>query len=246
MRQIIALLFLFLFYSGYTQIIISEFQASNSSTICDEWGDYDDWIELFNPTDDSVNIEGLVLKNNIHVWGIPTGDTSTLLSPGSYFLIWADHEESEGIFHANFRLSAGEDLIICETDSITIIDSIGIPALSEDVSYGICPDGSWKIFNTPSPLEQNNCESTINQTTRTHDLLIYPKITRDKIFIIIPDNIKDRIDIKLISISGNTLIRKSDISEELTINLEQYNSGVYILLLSSKTANWSEKILKVN
>ncbi|MFC2138498.1 lamin tail domain-containing protein [Bacteroidota bacterium] len=206
MKQIIVFILLFLFYPGYAQVIISEFQSSNSSTIYDEWGDYDDWIELSNPNNHSVNIEGMVLKNNAHVWGILKGDTSTLLSPGSYFLIWADHEESEGIFHANFRLSTSESLIICESDSTAIIDSLRIPSLSDDVSYGICPDGEWKIFNTPSPMEDNNCESTINQTIKSNNLLIYPKITRDKIFIKIPNNVKERIDIKLISISGNTLL----------------------------------------
>jgi len=186
----------------------------------------------------------MVLKNNAHIWGIPIGDTSTLLSPGSYFLIWADHEESEGIFHANFRLSTSESLIICESDSNTIIDSIRIPSLSDDDSYGVCPDGEWRIFNDPSPMEVNNCESTISQTIRTNDFLIYPTITRDKIFVKIPKNVKDRIDIKLISIFGITLVEKSFISDELTFNLETYNSGMYILLLSSKNTIWKEKIIR--
>jgi len=172
MKQIIVFILLFFFYPVYTQVIISEFQPRNSSTICDEWGDYDDWIELYNPNDHSVNIEGMVLKNNAHIWGIPEGDTSTLLSPGSYFLIWADHEEPEGIFHANFRLSASESLIICESDSTTIIDSTVIPSLPEDVSYGRCPDGEWRIFDAPSPMEDNNCESAIKQTIETKDFLI--------------------------------------------------------------------------
>ena len=244
MKQIIVFILFFLCYSGYTQVIISEFQSSNSSTIFDEWGDYDDWIELYNPNNHSVNIEGMVLKNNAHIWGIPIGDTSTLLSPGSYFLIWADHEESEGIFHANFRLSTSESLIICESDSNTVIDSLRIPLLSDDVSYGVCPDGEWRIFNAPSPMEDNNCESTINHTIRTNDFLIYPTITRDKIFVKIPNNVKDRINIKLISISGNTLIEKSFISDELTVSLEKYNGGMYILLLSSKNNIWKEKIIR--
>ena len=245
MKQIIVFSLLFLFHSGYAQVIISEFQSSNSSTISDEWGDYDDWIELYNSSSHSVNIGGMVLKNNAHIWGIPIGDTSTLLTPGSYFFIWADHEESEGIFHANFRLSTSESLIICESDSNTVIDSVRIPSLSDDVSYGICPDGEWRIFNIPTPMEVNNCESTINQTIRKNDFLIYPKITRDKIFVKIPNNVKERIDIKLISISGNTLIEKTFISNEFTVNLEKYNSGMYILLISSKNNVWKEKIIRM-
>jgi hypothetical protein len=238
MKQLIVFILLFLFYPCYTQVIISEFQSVNNSTICDEWGDYDDWIELHNPYDDPVDIGGMVLRNSGHIWGIPTGDTSTLLSPGSYFFIWADHEEEQGLFHANFRLSTSETLIICESDSNTIIDSLRIPEIPDDYSYGICPGSEWRIFSTPSPMEANNCESAINQTIRTSDILIFPKITRDKVYVKIPDNLNGRIDIKLISISGNIL-------EEFTISMGKYNSGIYILLLSAQNTMWKEKIIKM-
>jgi hypothetical protein len=245
MKQLIVFILLFLFYPGYTQVIISEFQSVNNSTICDEWGDYDDWIELYNPYDDPVNIGGMVLRNNAHIWGIPTGDTSTLLSPGSYFFIWADHEEEQGLFHANFRLSTSESLIICESDSITIIDSLRIPEIPDDYSYGICPGGEWRILSVPSPMEANNCESSINATIRANDFLIYPTITGDKVYVKIPDNAKGRIDIKLISICGNILMEKSFIGEEFTISLENYNRGMYILLLSAQNTIWKEKLIKM-
>jgi hypothetical protein len=245
MGKLIVFILIFIFYPGYTQVIISEFQSVNNFTICDEWGDYDDWIELYNPNDDAVNIGGMVLRNNAHIWGIPTGDTSTLLSPGSYFFIWADHEEEQGLFHANFRLSTSESLIICESDSNTIIDSLRIPELPDDYSYGICPGGEWRIFSDPSPMEANNCESSINETIRTNDFLIYPTITGDKVYVKIPDNAKGRIAAKLISISGTIIMENSFIDEEFTISLKKYNSGMYILLLSAQNTMWEDKIIKM-
>ena len=38
--------------------------ASNGSTISDEDGDFDDWIELFNNSDDSIVLSGLFLTDN--------------------------------------------------------------------------------------------------------------------------------------------------------------------------------------
>jgi len=245
MKQIVFFILLSIFYSGYAQVIISEIQSSNSSTIADEWGDYDDWIELYNPGDLPVNIEGMVMKNNAHIWGIPLGDTSTLLYPGSYFLIWADHEESEGIFHANFGLSISESLIICEPDSSTVIDALIIPDLASDASYGRCPDGEWRIFDTPSPMEANHCESTVNLTIRTDGLLIYPGITRENILLKIPDNEEECKEIKLISTLGSILFEKSFFGVELTVSLERYPGGIYILLLSSGNAIYKEKIIKM-
>jgi hypothetical protein len=74
--------------------------------------------------------------------------------------------------------------------------------------------------------------------------LIYPKITRDKILIKTPGDLKDRINMKLISISGIILLEKSIISDEFTVSLEEFNNGIYILLLSSKETIWKEKIIK--
>ena len=38
--------------------IISEFMASNSTVLPDEDGDFSDWIEISNPTDDPIDLGG--------------------------------------------------------------------------------------------------------------------------------------------------------------------------------------------
>ena len=38
--------------------IINEFMAANSSTITDNYGDYDDWIEIYNPTTSTNPVNG--------------------------------------------------------------------------------------------------------------------------------------------------------------------------------------------
>ena len=93
-------------------------------------------------------------------------------------------------------------------------------------------------------MKENNCETTIINSIRTNDPVIFPIITRDNIFIKIPYTVKDRIDIKLISVFGNTLMEKSFISEELTISMEKYSIGMYILLLSMQNTIRTEKVIK--
>ena len=50
-----------LFLAG---VVISEFQASNNSTIADEDGDFSDWIELYNSSLDPVDITGWHLTDD--------------------------------------------------------------------------------------------------------------------------------------------------------------------------------------
>ena len=46
-------------------IFINEFMASNNSVHADEYGDFDDWIELYNSADKPMNIAGLYLTDNL-------------------------------------------------------------------------------------------------------------------------------------------------------------------------------------
>jgi len=43
------------------QLYINEIQASNSTTIADNFLEYDDWIELYNVSNISINLAGYYL-----------------------------------------------------------------------------------------------------------------------------------------------------------------------------------------
>lgn len=56
------------------QIVINEIMSSNFSTIADEDGDFSDWIELFNPQDSTINLNGYALSDdpaNLVKWIMP-------------------------------------------------------------------------------------------------------------------------------------------------------------------------------
>jgi hypothetical protein len=93
-------------------------------------------------------------------------------------------------------------------------------------------------------MQANHCESTITLANRTDGLSIYPRITRENILVKIPGNGEDGTEIKLISILGSILFEKSFFEEELTVSLDRYPSGIYILLLSSGNTICKEKIIK--
>ena len=150
MRLLSIPILLFIINNCFSQVIINEIQSSNSSTIEDDFGEYEDWIEIYNPTNSIVDIGGLVLKDNVDVRMIPVGDPSTKLSSKGYFLLWADDEEFQGNLHTNFKISAanGEFLGLFESDSVTEIESVNIPPLTANQSYGKCNNSdNWIVFN---------------------------------------------------------------------------------------------------
>lgn len=167
-----------------------------------------------------------------HIWEIPGGDESTLLQPGDYFLIWADHEEEEGIFHANFRLSTSESLILQESDSSTVIQSLTVPDIPTDASYGICGEGAWRILENPTPEEANDCTSDIHETMNIKLISVYPTIASKEIHIEIPDQFNENISMKMITSSGLVIKEITNINKDQTVNLESLNSGLYIIKVS--------------
>ena len=137
------------------QLYINEIMARNRSTIADESGQYDDWIELYNATDNPIELEGLFLSDDLSdptKWVLP----AITISPRGYVLIWADRDENAGELHANFSLSANSEsvgLFESRNAGTKLIDSLEFPLLDADVSYGRIPDGGPVLekLNSPTP-----------------------------------------------------------------------------------------------
>ena len=146
-------------------LYINEFMASNNSDsdINDSYGDYDDWIEIYNDGSSPIDINGMYLTDDLGnptKWQIPSGYPSQTTIPAHGFVVfWADEEPEEGPLHADFKLSAdGEEIGLFDTDGSTLIDSIEFGQQTTNISYGRYPEASTdlRFFSTPTPLADNN------------------------------------------------------------------------------------------
>ena len=89
--------------------MISEFQAINVSTLQDEDGDYEDWIEIRNPDVTSANVGGWYLTDDdedLTKWQFPA---NTTIEAGKEILVFASNKDRtdgpQGQLHTNFRLT---------------------------------------------------------------------------------------------------------------------------------------------
>ena len=143
-------------------IVINEFMASNGSTLQDEQHQYDDWIELYNPTDVAVDVGGMYLtddRSRPMKWQVPSHvPDETTLNPRGFLLLWADNEINGSGLHAGFGLrAAGEEIALYDVDGQIRVDLIAFPEQSRDVSYGRYPDGqtAWCFMSEASPGSVN-------------------------------------------------------------------------------------------
>lgn len=138
-------------------LFINEFMASNDLTISDPFGEFDDWVEIYNGEDSTIWLGDKFLSDNLTnptKWALP--DTS--IAPGSHLLLWIDGTPAQGPLHAPFRLSRdGEQVGIFNADSL-VIDSVSYGFQETDVSFGRVTDGDaeWQSFNSPTPGMSNN------------------------------------------------------------------------------------------
>lgn len=121
-------------------VIINELMASNANTIADPQGDFDDWIELHNTSDQPVDLTGRYLSDNPdnpRKWQFPAGTT---IAANGYLIVWCDENGSDtpGL-HASFKLSAsGEQVTLADTDANlnVLLDSVVFPSLDTGAAWG--------------------------------------------------------------------------------------------------------------
>lgn len=136
-------------------LYINEFMASNATTICDSFGSYSDWIELYNSTDTDMDISGFGISDNLSQpmkYRFPDGTT---IAARGYLVVFCSGNEGmqNGELHAPFGLrSYGEDVVIANRAG-RIIDSYSFKNQETDVSMARIPDGTGELQpnSQPSP-----------------------------------------------------------------------------------------------
>jgi hypothetical protein len=132
-------------------IVINELTPKNSKYGSDQNGQFDDWIELYNLSNQDLDISGFYLtdsKKELTKWKFPEG---TILGRNGYLIVWADSDTTQTGLHTNYNLSAaGENVVLLSPDK-EIIDLVEYPATTIEQSYARVPDGTGDfIWTTPT------------------------------------------------------------------------------------------------
>lgn len=155
----------------YAGLKINEWMASGNNRIFDEGGECEDWFEIYNSGNTSVDVAGLYLTDDFDRplrWHIPKGlSNETLIPPNGFLTIWADGDTTQGLLHANFSIKAsGESLGLYRfmNGSIFCIDSVEFGQQVSGISMGPFPDGNPFIesFYNPTPGYPNYHGEAVN------------------------------------------------------------------------------------
>ncbi len=161
----VAILFVFMLMSlclCAQTLYINEIMSSNSTVVTPSGLTGLDWVEIYNPTAEEINLQGYYLTDDPLVpmkWTFP----SVPIAANGYLLVWCSDLNTllpNNEVHANFKISAGGETIVLTNPLSVQVDLVNPIALGLNVSWGRKPDGTsnWYYFNQPTPGTANTTD----------------------------------------------------------------------------------------
>jgi len=147
------------------KIRINEFMAVNASALRNGAGNYEDWIELYNASNEPIPLAGWSLtdsRTDLTQFQFP--ETSALtIKAGGYLLVYASGSTNmivSGDIHVNFKLSKNGEYLAIVNPEGGIEHEVDYPAQYTDVSYGVAvgsePDLRFVYFQEYTPRRANS------------------------------------------------------------------------------------------
>ena len=204
----------------FQAVVINEVMLNNDSYYSDLFGDYDDWLELYNPNNYSVDISNCKIVRDTLEYFIPNG---TVIEADSYQLFWHDKETYQGPDHAHYTLPNVNDTVYFISSTGVTLDWLEYFSTDNDFSYGRLPNGSgtFTTFIKPTPLMNNDYSSIDDLQIYPEGLSAYPNPTKGLI------QLNRAETFKLYDLRGELMLMKRNCME---IDLSELNNGIYILV----------------
>lgn len=138
------------------KLIINEIMAQNNTTIRDKYGNYSDYIEIYNGYDYDVNLNGYHLSDNLsntQKWTFP----DVTIKKGEYLIIFASDKNTviDDELHTNFKLSSDGETVILSDNKGNVISKITTEKTYKDTAYGYNGE-EYVYYYTGSPNNSND------------------------------------------------------------------------------------------
>ncbi|MBL7806839.1 MAG: CotH kinase family protein [Saprospiraceae bacterium] len=231
----------FYYYTGAAwvanpSVVINEIMASNTATASDEAGEFEDWIELYNLSNEAVDLSDYALSDNptnLRKWVFPGGTT---IPANGYLIIWADEDGNQGPLHASFKLSASGETISLVDPSSAYLDNVSFDQQTTDMGYARLPNGTGPfVIKEPTFEAFNGTVSTDEPgVPNSMNMVIHPNPANGWVNIHLPQpNSEDQLSIMN---AMGALVFTSQASQNHLINIQNWPPGIYFVQSGLQTS----------
>ena len=249
--------------NGNRPVCINEISADNSIYV-NEYYKKNDWIELYNTTNEPIDVAGMYLSDNLEK---PTkylieGDenASTIIEPYGHLIIWADKLMTFTQLHASFKLDTEGGYVVLTAADESWRDVIYYEPHIGTESVGLYPDGSCDVYIMSKPTIGK--PNTINSYTAWLEQPEIPEgpgiednietLTAEAIILIVSEQMlyihsqaATIANVTVYTATGQQCIKAATTltNGHATINLTSLAKGTYIVAVTDNEGN--TEIMKI-
>lgn len=213
-------------------VVINEVMPRNTETVMDPDGDYDDWIELYNTTDDAIDLSGYYLTDRPNaeplMWAFPAG---TIIEAHDYLIVWLDEDSLEDGIHANFKVSSsGETIGFSDPDGFEL-SRVSIPEMYSSTTYGRYPNATGPFMRMFPTFEAENSYTALEIETENEtapSVNLYPNPATNHLTITWNDEINTPFVIY--NLQGEE-VYAGELSSIQELTVSEWSNGLYVLIL---------------
>lgn len=222
-------------------VVINEFLAINDSLNLNPDGKFDDWIELYNNTDLTLDLTGMYFSDSYKSplkWSLPD---NTVIGPKSYLILWATGDSITTGLNTNFKLSGSGEKLILSYDEDMVIDSITYGDQKTNISWSRCPNGTGPFIASTPTFNAINCTATKTANLENTNLKLYPNPTTGYLTVWSEKHINS---IKIYNQTGQIIYQQFSVNNNtIDLNLNNISPGVYILKVDDQE---TKRIVRMN
>ena len=148
------------------QVVINEIQVANVDMYIDPSFNYGSWVELYNPSDTEISLEGMKLRHTDAEKVIREERLTArhgILGPKGFCLLWFDHNSEDGSYGGKadqqipFKMDVEGGIVELLNSKGSLMDAVSYPPATTRCSYARTVDGgtTWGLTSQPTPKHTN-------------------------------------------------------------------------------------------
>ncbi len=215
---------------------INELVASNN-IIQDEFGETDDFIEIYNNGDKEVNVAGWYMSDiagTPDIFRISTADSSKTVIPAKgRITFWADNQPEQGALHLGVKFSKeGEKIYLSKANylgTIVLVDSVTFPYLEQNMSFSRVPDGSSNLVVQAPTFNWTNGDVSGFERQEAA-IRVFPTLVTEYFRV---TNASGQ-SVKIYDMTGRLKLSEECTTDNLTIQTANFTAGMYFVTIGDQ------------
>jgi hypothetical protein len=214
-------------------LVINEIMAANSFSVADQDAEYDDWVELYNGNNYSINLNGYYLSDNENEptkWSFP----NVTIAPNDYLIIWCDTAGgTQAGLHTTYRLSGDQEEVYLSDQLVITVDAVHYVNMPNDQGYARVPNGTGTMRYQDHTYEASNqLPSVVSDFNTVSTIRVYPNPSNSRVYILGATE-----EIYVHDIMGKEIFSDKDVN---SVDISNWESGIYFV----KSGDSVVKIIK--